>query len=191
MNKWNDCCLTPQSSGVVCYLPINICCCCFSVANSCWILCEPLGYSLLDSSVRGIAPRRILEWRAISSSRGSSKPRVNPSLLWLLHFQVDSGGTAVNNLPADVAASRNLGSIPGSETSPGAGNGSPLQYSFLGEPMDREAWQDIVHGVEKASKMTEWLGTLHTDQGNNWHSKLLIPLPHPWNICPLKVWYRI
>ena len=35
------------------------------------------------------------------------------------------------------------------------GNGNPLQYSFLGDPMDRGAWQDIVHGVEKDSKMTE------------------------------------
>ena len=40
-------------------------------------------------------------------------------------------------------------SIPGSEKSPGEGNGNPLQYSYLENPMDREAWQAIVHGVTK------------------------------------------
>ena len=39
------------------------------------------------------------------------------------------------------------GLIPGSGRSPGEGNGNPLQYSCLGNPMDREAWWVIVHGV--------------------------------------------
>ena len=41
------------------------------------------------------------------------------------------------------------GSIPGSERSPGEGNGNPLQYSCLENPMDRGAWQDTVHGVAR------------------------------------------
>ena len=44
----------------------------------------------------------------------------------------------------------NLGSIPGSGRSPGEGNGYPLQYSCLGNPMDRRAWWATVHGVEKS-----------------------------------------
>ena len=40
-----------------------------------------------------------------------------------------------------------LGSIPGSGRSPGEGNGYPLQYSCLENPMDRGAWWAIVHGV--------------------------------------------
>ena len=40
------------------------------------------------------------------------------------------------------------GSIPGSERSPGQGNGNPLQYSCLGNPMDRGAWQAIGHGSQ-------------------------------------------
>ena len=40
------------------------------------------------------------------------------------------------------------GSIPGS--SPGEGNGNPLQYSYLGNPTDRGAWQATVHGVAKS-----------------------------------------
>ena len=43
-----------------------------------------------------------------------------------------------------------LGSIPGSERSPGEGNGNPLQYSCLKNSMDRGAWQAIVHGVAKS-----------------------------------------
>ena len=42
-----------------------------------------------------------------------------------------------------------MGSIPGWGRSPGEGNGNPLQYSCLEDPMDRGAWQAIVHGVTK------------------------------------------
>ena len=42
-----------------------------------------------------------------------------------------------------------LGSIPGSGRSPGEGNGNPLQYSCLGNPIDRGAWRATVHGVTK------------------------------------------
>ena len=45
-----------------------------------------------------------------------------------------------------------LGLIPGSGRSPGEGNGDPLQYSHLENPMDREAWQATVHGVAKSHK---------------------------------------
>ena len=43
-----------------------------------------------------------------------------------------------------------LGSIPGSGRSPGEGNGYPLQYSCLENPMDRGPWQATVHGVTKS-----------------------------------------
>ena len=44
----------------------------------------------------------------------------------------------------------NLGLIPGSEKSPGVGNGYPLQYSYLENSMDRGGWQAIGHGVTKS-----------------------------------------
>ena len=47
------------------------------------------------------------------------------------------GGSVVKNPPVNAG---DLGSIPGSGRSPGEGNGNPLQYSCLGNPMDREAW---------------------------------------------------
>ena len=49
------------------------------------------------------------------------------------------------------------GSIPGSGRSPGEGNGNPLQYSCLENPMDRGAWQVIVHGVAKSQTwLSNW-----------------------------------
>ena len=53
----------------------------------------------------------------------------------------------VKNPPADAGG---LGSIPGSGRSPGGGNGNPLQYACLENPMDRAAWQAIVHGVSES-----------------------------------------
>ena len=57
---------------------------------------------------------------------------------------------AVKNLPANVGAKRDTGSIPGSERFPGEGNGNPLQYSCLENTMDRGAWWTTVHGVAKS-----------------------------------------
>ena len=47
-----------------------------------------------------------------------------------------------------------MGSVSGSGRSPGEGNGNPSQYSCLGNPMDRGAWQATVHGVAKESDTT-------------------------------------
>ena len=48
----------------------------------------------------------------------------------------------VKNLPDNAGDIRDVGSIPGLGKSPGGGNGNPLQYPCLENPMDREAWQD-------------------------------------------------
>ena len=53
----------------------------------------------------------------------------------------------VKSLLANAGVARDSGSIPGSGRSPGEGNGNPLQYSCLGNLMDRRAWWAIVHGV--------------------------------------------
>ena len=88
----------------------------------------------------------------------------------------------VKNPPSNTGNIRVAGSIAGSGRSPGGGNGNPLQYSCLGNPMDREAWCATVHGsqrvrvdlatehhhhstggVEREKKETEsiWKRTLH------------------------------
>ena len=58
-----------------------------------------------------------------------------------------SGGSAVKNLPANAG---DVGLIPGSGRSLGEGKDNPLQYSCLGTPMDRGAWQAAVHRVTKS-----------------------------------------
>ena len=51
---------------------------------------------------------------------------------------------------ASACNAGDLGSIPGSGRSPGEGNGNPLQYSCLENPMDGGAWWATVHGVTKS-----------------------------------------
>ena len=57
----------------------------------------------------------------------------------------------VENLLANAG---DMGSSPGSERSSGERNGNPLQYSCLGNPMDRVAWQAMLHGITKELDMT-------------------------------------
>ena len=56
------------------------------------------------------------------------------------------GGSVVKNPPTNAGDASLI---------PGEGNGNPLQYSCLGNPMDRGAWQAIVHGVTTESDMTD------------------------------------
>ena len=63
---------------------------------------------------------------------------------------VEGGGLsplAVKNPPANVGDISDAGSIPGLGRSPGEGNGNPLQYSCLENPMDRGAWQQSQTGL--------------------------------------------
>ena len=56
------------------------------------------------------------------------------------------GGSVVKNSPASAGEA---GSFPGWGRAPGEGNGNPLQYSCLENPMDGGAWRATVHGVSK------------------------------------------
>ena len=56
----------------------------------------------------------------------------------------------VKNLSVNAGDVRDVISIPGSGIAPGGGHGNPLQYSCLENPMGRETWQAIVHGVAKS-----------------------------------------
>ena len=70
-----------------------------------------------------------------------------------------------------------LGSIPGLGRSPGGRHGNPLQYSCLENPMDKGAWQAIVHGV--AESRHNWGDWTHT-VGNGW-----------WGIGEIKEWQHV
>ena len=63
----------------------------------------------------------------------------------------------IKNPPANAGDLREAGSIPGSGRSPEEGHGSPLQYSFLENPMDRGAGEATVHGVAKTWKQLKSL----------------------------------
>ena len=63
------------------------------------------------------------------------------------------GGSVVKNPPASAGDMGDRFS-PWVGKIPGGGNGNPLQYSFLGNPMDRGIWWAIVHGVPKESDTT-------------------------------------
>ena len=55
----------------------------------------------------------------------------------------------LKNPPHKARDTRDAGSIPVSGRSPGGGHGNPLQYSCLGNPMDRGAWRPAVHRAAK------------------------------------------
>ena len=60
------------------------------------------------------------------------------------------GGSVVKNLPSNAGDIRDVGSISGLERSLRGGNGNPLQYSCLENPMDKGAWWATDHGVTKS-----------------------------------------
>ena len=68
-----------------------------------------------------------------------------------------SGKESTSNA-GDIARATVL--IPGSGRSPGGGNGNPLQYSCLGNPMERGAWRATVHEIPKEWDMPKQLKTL-------------------------------
>ena len=71
---------------------------------------------------------------------------------------------AVKNPLANAGDMRDMGSIPGSERSPGGGHGNPLPYSCLENPMEKGAWWATVHGVTKNWTQLKRLST-HIQRG--------------------------
>ena len=88
------------------------------------------------SAIYGVAqsPTRLKRLSSSSSSREDSS-------IWLPWYSEDK---------ASACNAGDPGSIPGLGRSPGEGNGNPLQYSCLENPMDRGAWRATVHGVAKS-----------------------------------------
>ena len=69
------------------------------------------------------------------------------------------GGSVVKNPPPSAG---DVGSILGLGRSPGEGNGNPFQYSCLGNPKDRGAWQATVQGVTKSQTRLSTQACVHT-----------------------------
>ena len=71
-------------------------------------------------------------------------PNLYTPISYLMGFPGDPEGKA------SACSAGDPGLIPRSGRSPGEGNGNPLQYSCLENPMDREAWYTTVHGIAKS-----------------------------------------
>ena len=65
------------------------------------------------------------------------------------------GGLDSKESACDAGDEREEGSISGSGRSPGERNGNPLQYSCLGNPMDKVAWQVAAHRVAEGETLTD------------------------------------
>ena len=65
------------------------------------------------------------------------------------------------NLPADSGDTRDIRLIPESGRSPGGGHGNPLQWSYLGNPMDRGTWRATVLRVFKGQTRLKRLSMQH------------------------------
>ena len=114
------------------------------VAQLCLTLWDPMDCSLPHSSIHGIFQARVLEWVAISFSKGSSQPR---DRTWVSHIigrrfiiwatrEVHSFPHSSVGKCESACNAGDPGLIPGSGRSPGEGTGYPLQYSGLENPMD-------------------------------------------------------
>ena len=86
-------------------------------------------------------------------------------LLLVIHFKhssIFSGASqvvlVVKNPPTKAGDPRDAGLISALRGSPGGGNGSPLQYSCLENPIDRGAWQTTVQSVTQSQTQLKWLG---------------------------------
>ena len=119
-------------------------------------LCDATDCSLSGSSVHGIFQARILEWVAISSSRRPSwlmdQTCISCGGRWILTTEpLGKPTVTIITIKASACNAGDLGSIPWSRRSPGEGNGNPLLYCCLENPMDGGAL------CLKLSDMTEGL----------------------------------
>ena len=83
-------------------------------------------------------------WRAAIHGVTNSRTRLSN------RTELNTGGSVVKSLPANAG---DLGWFPGLGRFPGGGNGNPLQYSCLGNPMDRGAWQATVFGGSQKNEI--------------------------------------
>ena len=101
--------------------------------------------SLMSPALTGGFFTSSATWEAVMHHAHTYIPHMY--LRVFIHMYGSPGGSVVRNLPANAG---DTGSIPRSGKIPGEVNGNPLQYSCLGNPMDREAWRATAHGVTKS-----------------------------------------
>ena len=138
-----------QSAYLLWIVRVHVC----LVTKLCLTFCDAMDCSMRGFSVHRISQARILERVAFFFSRGPSGPRDQTQVSWLAggfftHWTTrDRPSSSVGKESAINAG--DLGLIPGPGRSPGEGNGNPLQWSCLGNPMHREAYWATVRGVAR------------------------------------------
>ena len=170
-------------------------------AQLCPTFCDPMNCSPPGSFAHGIFQARMLEWAAISSSKGSSQPRDRTLIscvscivgrlftCWAFR-ETHSGGSAGRERTSHAGYAREVGLIPGWRRSPGGGNGNGnlLQWSCQENPMDRGAWMATVHGIPKS---WTWLSAHTHLEHNRFHFWGNLSSSLCGNVLELKVSTRI
>ena len=103
--------------------------------------------SVLPMNIQGWFPLGLtggVSWQSKALSRVFSNTTVQKHQFFSAASRVV---LVVKDPPANAGDIRDAVSIPGLGRSPGEGNDNPLQYSCLGNPMDRETWQAVIHRV--------------------------------------------
>ena len=124
--------------------------------------CPTLHQVKTDGEMRGLRVRlRSLSWTS------ALHQIFTDHTLWIRSYTRwwgFPGGTVGKNLPTSAGDTRDLGLIPVLGRCP-VGNGNPLQYSCLENPMDKGAWWATVHGVvESGTQLSDW-AQHHTSTG--------------------------
>ena len=186
-----------KNTGVGCHFLLQ----CMKVkVKLCPTLWDPMDCSPPGSSIHGIFQARVLEWGAIAFSDSFCYFLSNPSFMsildsqcWSCHFclwksfspsSLVTGASpvalVVENLPVNAGDARDVGSITGSRRSAGGGNGSPLQYSCLENPMDRGAWWATVCEVAKSQAQLSGFHFHFTSMCQEWAKFPILSIHSPF-----------
>ena len=115
--------------------------------------------SVLPMNIQGWFPLGLtggISWQGKALSRIFSNTTVQKHQIFGAASRVV---LLVKDPPANAGDIRDAVSVPGLGRSPGEGNDNPLQYSCLGNPMDRETWQAVVHRATKSWTLLKRLST--------------------------------
>ena len=131
---------------------------CIFVVSPWWGIQVGESAVLLSCSLDLLIKKYLLENFCISRERMfASFLKQTPSIVWIYsyipiegHYRLFQGFPGISDGKESACNARDPGSIPGSGRFPGGGNGNPLQYSCLGNPMEGGSWWATVHGVTKS-----------------------------------------
>ena len=138
---------------------------------------DSLEKTLMLGKIEGSRRRGQEGWMASPAQCTLRLKTGKPDVLWSMGLQIVihdwvtekqentlgfPGGASGKELTCQCRRLRDTGSIPGLGRSPGEGQGNPLQYSCLENPMDRGAWWATVHGAAKSQTQLKQLSMYNT-----------------------------